>query len=189
MNKVSDVEEPIFYSIHCIPEARLIKFRRAYRIGPTNISFYPANPALPATISNPQFTYLDQLTNAINIIHNNLSMLSSTVNMMIAYSQRDNNDMTIYRQHCSLSVTDSTFISWANAIDFVVFTTIEKAKTFLVDVMRMENVLVYREHFIGGGRTFDPSELEIVSLTFDDVLQMSENQVVAVNPYVPAFFN
>lgn len=186
MKKICDVQPITYYAVHVIPESRLYTFRRHYKGEPIN-SFY-------VTQSTPRLNSSDYnlkiFESIVMDIHNLAGYLSAaTLPMSNMAKQYFTFNMSIFKNGCSYSMFTSEFLSWAETIEVPVFTSAERAQEFLVDELRilhMENS--YLEFEYNGRTSREPAELEIVSLTQDEVLQLSHVKTIVVNTYVPAFF-
>lgn len=187
MIKVCDVPDITYYAIHVIPESRLYTFKKQYKLQPMG-NCYPS--LLSQSGSNDfRFKVFDDMIKDMQTISNSVGMLSHLVSTLAANAFTFN--MSIFKNGCSYSMFTSEFISWATLIDLPVFTSADKAKEFLVDELRilhMSNTYLEYDATTSVRLPRIPAELEIVSLTQDEVSDLSRSHTVVVNPYLPAFF-
>ena len=186
MNKVCDVSPITYYAIHVIPESRLYTFKKTYKGEPVySFHLQPMSPMI--NNYDPNLKIFESIVKDIHNIFNNVSLLSSVISNTTSWYFTFN--MSIFKDGCSYSTYNSDFMAWASLIDIPIFTSAEKAKEFLVDQLRIINMANTYIEFQGNNKVeWNASELEIVSLTQSDVLQLSKSKTLVVNPYVPAFF-
>ncbi len=188
MKKVCDVQPITYYGIHVIPEGRLYTFKKAYK-GESINSFYVTPTTQRISSSDHGLKIFESIVADIHNLAGYLSAATLPVSNMAR--QYFTFNMSIFKNGCSYSMFTSEFLSWASTIEVPVFTSPDKAQEFLVDVIRILHMSDEYLEFdaIANSRISRPeAELEIVSLTQNEVLNLSQAQTIVVNPYVPAFF-
>lgn len=172
------------YGLYVIPESRLYQFKKSYNI------FFTYSPTLPQnfqSMSHPDIPYLSEIDRQLA---SQASALATTF-----YNLEQNNrflntcGMVLMDAHSTKSMWYSDYVDTAKHVNYVFFTSKEKAISFLIDITKIFGCQYITEYSITGiQHTWLPAEIALITMTHKEVSDLSCHGVVAINPYVPAFF-